>query len=47
MTKPRFCVYANVPEKLHERYKAACRKLGITMRTPLIKAVNDTIKAAK
>lgn len=39
----RTCVYANIPEKLHERYKKACRNLGYTMRAPLIKAVNATI----
>ena len=42
----RTCVYSNIPEKLHERYKKACRKLGYTMRAPLIKAVNATIKEA-
>ena len=42
----RTCVYANIPNKIHEQYKKSCRKLGCTMRAPLIKAVNAVIKEA-
>ena len=42
----RTCVYANIPNKLHDQYKRACRKIGCTMRAPLIKAVNAAIKDA-
>jgi hypothetical protein len=40
-------VIAQIPKKLHKRYKIACSKLGITMRTPIVKAVNATIKEAR
>lgn len=42
----RHTIYTEVPGKLHARYKKACRKLGYTMRAPLIKAVNATINEA-
>jgi hypothetical protein len=42
----RYTAYTEISEKLHDRYKKACRMLGCTMRAPLIKAINATIKEA-
>lgn len=35
-----------VPEKLRTQYKRACKKLYTNMRGPLLKAMDETIKAA-
>ena len=40
-------ITVQIPKELHKRYKKSCKKLGITMRTPIVKAVNATIKEAR
>ncbi len=37
-------VEAIIPKKLHFQYKKACKELNITMRSPIVKAINTTIK---
>jgi transcriptional regulator with XRE-family HTH domain len=45
--KPKCQLLIEIPTKLRDRYKAACFHLGIPMRIPLVKTINDTIKIAK
>lgn len=43
----RTLINIQVPTSLRKRYKKACKTLYTNMRSPILKAINETIKEAE